>query len=206
MSATSKPQRWRTALAGAALACAGAAAQAAYTEQEALGGDPNDAISIPQDLGTLTNGGLLQVDGSRLTTVDGGSSSDFYSFTLVEQMWVTFTLTPDSASAMPVLGLFQGSSVATGTLASATDDDAGDSVSRLTFNMKLSAGTYYTAVMGYRAHWWDFDGGGDAGWDYRLKLSGWTPAAPVPEASTLAMMMAGLGLLGLASRRRRSAA
>ena len=52
-------QRWRTALVGAALACAGAAAQAAYTEQEALGGDPNDAISIPQDLGTLTNGGLL---------------------------------------------------------------------------------------------------------------------------------------------------
>ena len=96
--------------------------------------------------------------------------------------------------------------MATGTLDSATDDDAGDSVSRLTFNMKLSAGTYYTAVMGYRAHWWDFDGGGDAGWDYRLKLSGWTPAAPVPEASTLAMMMAGLGLLGLASRRRRSAA
>ena len=141
-----------------------------------------------------------------VTTTGGGSSSDFYSFTLAEQMWVTFTLTPDSASAMPVLGLFQGSSVATGTLASATDDDAGDSVSRLTFNMKLSAGTYYTAVMGYRAHWWDFDGGGDAGWDYRLKLSGWTPAAPVPEASTLAMMMAGLGLLGLASRRRRSAA
>lgn len=206
MSATSKPQRWRTALVGAALACAGAAAQAAYTEQEALGGDPNDAISIPQDLGTLTNGGLLQVDGSRLTTTGGGSSSDFYSFTLAEQMWVTFTLTPDRASAMPVLGLFQGSSVATGTLASATDDDAGDGVSRLTFNMNLSAGTYYTAVMGYRAHWWDFDGGGDAGWDYRLKLSGWTPAAPVPEASTLAMMMAGLGLLGLASRRRRNAA
>lgn len=197
----------RAALLGLALGAGSAIAQAApYTEQEALGIGWNDALSLAQSLGTLPLDSSLSVDGSRMSNVAGGSSTDFYSVVLPQRMWLTLTLTPDSASAMPVLGLFQGSSVATGTLASATDDDAGDSVSRLTFNMKLSAGTYYTAVMGYRAHWWDFDGGGDAGWDYRLKLSGWTPAAPVPEASTLAMMMAGLGLLGLASRRRRSAA
>ena len=67
-------------------------------------------------------------------------------------MWVTFTLTR-TAPAPYRCWACSRTSVATGTLASATDDDAGDSVSRLTFNMKLSAGTCYTAVMGCRAHW-----------------------------------------------------
>ena len=86
MSATSKPQRWRTALAGAALACAGAAAQAAYTEQEALGGDPNDAISIPQDLGTLTNGGLLQVDVVALLQGAEGAFADIFVVVATNQV------------------------------------------------------------------------------------------------------------------------
>jgi len=194
----------RAALLGLALAAGSAIAQAApYTEQEALGIGWNDALSLAQSLGSLPLDGTLSVDGSRMSNVAGGSSTDFYSVVLPQRMWLTLTLTPDSASAMPVLGLFQGSSVANGTLASALDNDASDGLSRLTFNLQLDPGTYYAGVMGYRNHWWDFDGGGNAGWNYRLTMSGWsTVASPVPEASTLAMMLSGLGLIGLASRRR----
>jgi hypothetical protein len=49
------------------------------------------------------------------------------------------------------------------------------------------------------------DASGFGGVKYALHLTGTIAAAPVPEASTYGMMMAGLGLVGfMASRRRKS--
>jgi hypothetical protein len=45
--------------------------------------------------------------------------------------------------------------------------------------------------------------GGFAGVQYSMHLTGTVTAAPVPEASTYGMMLAGLGLVGFAVRRRK---
>ena len=58
-------------------------------------------------------------------------------------------------------------------------------------------------MSGFRLGWNDFDGGGHSGWTYNLVLSSPpTLAAAVPEPESVAMLLAGLGLLGMVSRRR----
>jgi predicted ABC-type sugar transport system permease subunit len=46
------------------------------------------------------------------------------------------------------------------------------------------------------------DASGFGGVGYTLHLTGVVTAAPVPEASTYGMMLAGLGLVGFMARRR----
>jgi energy-converting hydrogenase Eha subunit G len=68
------------------------------------------------------------------------------------------------------------------------------------------SGVYGTAyTLDYHATVPLGDASGFGGVAYALHLTGVATAAPVPEASTYGMMMAGLGLVGfMASRRRKS--
>ncbi|MFM2052782.1 MAG: hypothetical protein RL456_819 [Pseudomonadota bacterium] len=197
----------RQALAGAALLGIAVAAQAAI-EQEQYTGASNDNTALAQELGALTQGGTLFLSGSRrpdpsVPYMGGGTSADFYRFDLASSMTVTVTLEVPFASNMPVLGLFDGPSISMDRVAAAHDDSSGPGT-LLSFSHLLAPGSYYAAVSGYRTNWLDFDGGGDAGWTYNLMISSPGPiSAPVPEPESVAMLLAGLGALGLMSRRRR---
>jgi hypothetical protein len=176
-------------------------AQAFYTEQEPTTGTPNDAPSIAEDVGTLQAGGFLFISGVRQSSSSGGSSADFFRFDVGSDQMLSMTIETPSASAKPVIGLFDNSTTNV-LLASAFDDNSSAS-QFLSFSYQLAPGTYYAAVSGFRASWQDFDGGGHSGWTYNLLLNSAPMAAPVPEPESVAMLLAGLGVLGMVGRRRR---
>jgi hypothetical protein len=179
----------------------------AYIEQEQSTGVANDAPSSAELAGTLSPGGFLFISGARRVEdgVDnngGANSADFFRFDVGSAMSATLTLETPTAAAKPVLGLFDNTQPDSLLLASAFDDNSTLSTT-LSFSYQLQPGTYYAAVSGYRIGWNDFDGGGHSGWTYNLVLNSSPMMAAVPEPETIAMMLAGLGLLGMVSRRRR---
>ena len=178
-------------------------ANAAYTEQEPTGGPANDAPSIAEGAGTLQDDGFLFIFGERQSSSNGGSSADFFRFDVGTTQQVGFTIETPTASAMPVIGLFNDGTP--NLLLGSAFDDNSTSSRFLSFSYQLTPGTYYAAVSGYRAGWQDFDGGGNSGWTYNLLLNSVAvaPAAAVPEPGTMAMLLAGLGVLGMVARRRR---
>lgn len=190
-----------------ALLLTGALQAQAYIEQEQSTGVSNDAPSMAENAGTLASGGYLFISGARRTEAGvldfgGGSTADFFRFDVSSPLMTTLTLETPTASAMPVLGLFDNAAPTRQLLASAYDDNSSASTS-LSFSYQLAPGRYYVAVSGYRLGWNDFDGGGDSGWTYNLALVGAPMAAAVPEPESMALLLAGLGVLGLVSRRRR---
>ena len=185
----------------ALLFCSALQAQAFYTEQEPITDVHNDAPSIAEDVGTLQAGGFLYISGVRQSGSSGGSSADFFRFDVGSDQMVAMTIETPGISDKPVIGLFDNSA-SNLLLASAYDDNSSAS-QFLSFSYQLAPGTYYAAVSGFRASWQDFDGGGHSGWTYNLLLNSAPMAAPVPEPGSVAMLMAGLGVLGMASRRRR---
>lgn len=178
-------------------------AHAVYAEQEPTGGVSNDAPSIAEDVGTLQDDGFLIIFGERQSSSNGGSSADFFRFDVGTTQQVGFTIETPTASAMPVIGLFNDGTP--NLLLGSAFDDNSTSSRFLSFSYQLTPGTYYAAVSGYRAGWQDFDGGGNSGWTYNLLLNSVAvaPAPPVPEPGTMAMLLAGLGVLGMVARRRR---
>lgn len=192
-----------------ALLLAGSMHAQAYIEQEQSTGVANDAPSMAEQVGTLAAGEALFISGARrnevgVTDQGGGRSADFFRFDVNAPLWVTVSIETPSAGAMPVLGLFDGSLPDSQLLASAFDDNS-TSNTLLSFTYQLTAaGSYYAAVSGFRLGWNDFDGGGDAGWTYNLLVASPQQVVnSVPEPASAAMMLAGLGVLGLLARRRR---
>jgi hypothetical protein len=183
-----------------ALLLAGALHAQAYIEQEQSTGVHNDAPSTAEAVGTLTPGSFVFISGSRQIG-NGGSSADFFRFDVDVPQLATLSIETPNARARPVLGLFDDTSPNNLLLASAFDDNSTPSTT-LSFAYQLTPGTYYAAVSGFRRHWIDFDGGGSSGWTYNLMLSGVPMLPAVPEPESMAMLLAGLGLLGLISRRR----
>ena len=180
-------------------------AHAIYTEQEPTGGRANDAPSIAEGVGTLQDDGFLFILGERQSSSNGGSSADFFRFDVGTTQQVGFTIETPTASAMPVIGLFNDGTP--NLLLGSAFDDNSTSSRFLSFSYQLTPGTYYAAVSGYRVGWQDFDGGGNSGWTYNLLLNSVAvapaAAAAVPEPGTMAMLLAGLGVLGMVARRRR---
>ncbi|MEX8496127.1 PEP-CTERM sorting domain-containing protein [Sphaerotilus sp.] len=180
----------------------------AYIEQEQSTGIANDAPSMAETVGTLSPGGYLFISGARRTEAGvldggGGNSADFFRFDVGSALSATLTIETPTAAAKPVIGLFDNTQPEGVLLASAFDDNSTPSTF-LSFTYQLQPGTYYAAVSGFRLGWSDFDGGGNSGWTYNLVLSSpQLQAAAVPEPESVAMMLAGLGLLGMVSRRRR---
>jgi hypothetical protein len=201
-----------TGLLLSALACAAHAA----VEQEQTSGVANDAISLAEPLGTLNPGSTLFVDGSRQVNwlapnYGGGTSADYFAFSIDGPLQVAVSIQVPNASNMPVLGLF-GLTPDGRVLLDSAADDSSSTGTLLSFTHQLTAqGTYYVAVSGFRTNWDDFDGGGDSGWTYRLTLANEQAQprpipspTPVPENPLWVMMVAGLGALGLKARRQSS--
>jgi hypothetical protein len=179
----------------------------AYIEQEQSTGVSNDAPSIAEAVGTLAPGGFLFISGARryeagVTDGGGGGSADFFRFEVSAAQLATLTIETPNASDKPVIGLFD-SGLPNQLLASAFDDNSSAS-KFLSFSYQLAPGTYYAAVSGYRMGWNDFDGGGHSGWNYNLMIHSESMVTAVPEPESMAMLLAGLGVLGMVSRRRRS--
>ena len=125
---------------------------------------------------------------------------DYFTFTLSSTAATTFGNAPDVlislwgdddyATNIKSITLYTGSPT-TGSPSSAVDKDSNDE----SFLFRgLTAGTYYFKVSGFQ----DEKSG-----SYTFNLAT-TAATAVPEPEAYAMMLAGLGLIGFAARRKQS--
>lgn len=196
----------KLAVVAAMLAGASAANAAGQTifEAETLGLGSNDTFLTAQNIGILGTNADINILGSRLSALPGGTSLDFFKFTLGSSLNLNFAVnTPYGItySNDPIVGLFS----ANGSVIE-TNDDGGPGYDAL-INRTLAAGTYFVGVSGFS----DFSFAGTHGstnWLYELNVTTTAPnavlAAPVPEPETYALFLAGLGLLGAAARRKKS--
>jgi hypothetical protein len=206
-------------LASAILLALVAPAQASYfneiesndTLAQAQSMDPYFSLDYDADIGDVfgNNTSTTALHASVLGT--GNGTYDYYSFTLSS----AGTVILDIDYGMPDLDAELGLWHADGTYITENDDNnptagAGGSSSSLLdsfIQTTLQAGSYVVGVARYSASgtnggWSAGSGLIPAGTDYTLHVS----VNAVPEAETYAMMLAGLGLVGFATRRRMRAA
>ena len=156
---------------------------------------PASAVTITSTtpLGDIT--GLAKNVGNSFVAADYGSSfSDLYTFDLSTASQSVGTTVTIDLSVGPLT--FQLSNMAirltdsTGATTFAMDNSM-DASGALQLSANLSAGTAYRFLV-------TGDVAGTSGGGY----GGVLLAAPIPEADTYAMMLAGLGLVGFMARRR----
>jgi hypothetical protein len=128
-------------------------------------------------------------DNTIVGVSSAGVFADFFNFTLDQDSILDQDL--DYFGAFSVLGFSIVNAGTMNVVGAATTMGGNLSID----NLFLVAGDYTTSVLGV------FNGGFGA---YALATSV-TSVTPVPEASTIAMMLGGLGLVGFMARRRKVA-
>jgi PEP-CTERM motif len=215
----------RQILAAASIAAlAPLSAQAAGTpifyEGEATHGNSNSIDQTAEGV-TLPASGTVIVSGymgaAKGTTSAGDTyfftSPDSYSFSVAAGTTVTAVLsayvdadTPDPTSnlnaANPTLRFYNTSTGLFGSSVGAKDTDA-NSTAPLTLSYTFANAGDYRIVVGSAS---PSGSSGDrfngaTGWNYDLQMT--TVAAAVPEPESIALMLAGLGVVGALSRRRK---
>lgn len=132
--------------------------------------------------------------GTTTSSLDG-NETDFYSVALHEMAHILGFGTADSFNALISGGHFMGTT--TGTIALSSDEGHwAEGTNSLINGIPQEAAMDPTIFIGERKDFTDLDFAAmkDIGWE----------VSPVPEANTWAMMLAGLGLIGFAARRRLS--
>ncbi|MGE0857932.1 MAG: DVUA0089 family protein [Gammaproteobacteria bacterium] len=195
----------RSMALASALGLLGATSLGAQAASEDITVD-NGSVLTAQDLGTLGEGGAINLFGLRGdveifgTLISDNSDADFYAFTVGANQVITLTVAAPEGPEQnndPIVGLFNTD----GSLLAADDDGGPGYDSELVFTLS-AAGQYFVAVSGYAD--FEFNGIGDfdasTNWLYHLQISGEPAPVPVPAAGWLL----GSALTGLALRRRRA--
>lgn len=161
------------------------------------------ALAATQTLGTLSVGGASFSDLSSTTTVAAQTRtlSDTLSFTLVDDLSsLSFTI-----SGIERLNPGQGGvNWSTYSFTSLTGAGVGFSVAATAAGLvysstqALTAGTYTLTLSGSAASAPPIQNG-----SVRYDVAYTAVASPVPEPETYALMLAGLGVVGWAARRRK---
>jgi hypothetical protein len=161
------------------------------------------ALAATQTLGTLSVGGASFSDLSSTTTVAAQTRtlSDTLSFTLVDDLSsLSFTI-----SGIERLNPGQGGvNWSTYSFTSLTGAGVGFSVAATAAGLvysstqALTAGTYTLTLSGSAASTPPIQNG-----SVRYDVAYTAVASPVPEPETYALMLAGLGVVGWAARRRK---
>ena len=160
---------------------------------DADSGSPNrnDSIANAQAAFTISAGNSYEILGN-IT----GSDTDYYTVTVAPAAIYTLNISLVSplgyqGTQDPELGVFNSS----GTLI-AYDDDSGiggvTSKNAAIYNLQLGAGTYF------------FYAGRSTGsnnFEYTLGIN-IASVTPVPEPTSLALLLSGLGLIGFGARRK----
>ncbi|KQN78611.1 hypothetical protein ASF04_21500 [Duganella sp. Leaf61] len=125
--------------------------------------------------------------GSNFDSTSSLTSSYLSSTTVKDLVITSYNLVKYDPTTSAVLTTYTG----VNTLGNGVNAKDGWEIT----NMGLTAGSYYFQVGGLV----NGNGGGSYASDLNIAV------APVPEAETYAMMIAGLGLLGVVARRRKAA-
>jgi len=136
-------------------------------------------------------------DASGLSSI-GPVAYDTFAFIASDSGTYEFSMTADNASSVdPYTFLYQGSFDPSAQFTNFVigDDDGGAGFPNSFFEATLTAGTTYVYVMSAFNKISTLGG-------YSATIKG--PIAAVPEPQTYAMLLAGLGLLGVSARRRQS--
>lgn len=154
----------------------------------------NNTIATAQETFTLSTDNTYEFIGGK-----GVDDVDFYKVIIGSATTLSLNLTLDAPGGFyytndPILGVFNNA----GSLI-AYNDDGGTGYNAAINDLVLGAGTYYFAVSQYLDS--GFVGIGNDSFSYRLAAITSTASA-VPEPESGALVLAGLGLIGLISRRK----
>ena len=135
------------------------------------------------------------------TKTDGASVDDVYNFSIsstsdlltIAYEWEA----PEESLPDASFTLFHGPYVAGGTAGMVGTNMSFGGITATTTYSNLKTGNYYFEVTGTAA--------ANAGSDYNLIVSAGTPANPlpaIPEPGNMALLLAGIGLMGIVAKRR----
>ena len=190
--------KMHTALIAVALACAGGAASAATVGQFNLFTSPTtytpSANPTVGPLGAAVHGNFDMTQPIDVVyNFNTAAVSDLFTYA---KEFESLDVSMNPATFTLYTGTSDGTSSTAGTIVGSTFSFAGGSAVTTTY-ANLAAGNYYFEVTGAAT--------GILGADYDLAINANAPGNPlpsVPEPTNVALLFAGLGLMGFMAKRR----